>query len=152
MLPLWLWVKMVLRLALSGNCGDAINAVSISGRQMPLPNSSWLVARVESYRASGRRIVLRMGVLTFSTPDTSLNRARSSGDILIVAVNSDASVSHLKGSTRPINPLSDRIQVLSGLDCVDHLVPFDETHPPTQSTWFARMSMSGWRLHQRDAA
>jgi D-beta-D-heptose 7-phosphate kinase/D-beta-D-heptose 1-phosphate adenosyltransferase len=51
------------------------------------------------------------------------------GDILIIGVNSDVSVSRLKGSSRPINTLCDRIQVLAALGCVDHLVPFDDDTP-----------------------
>jgi len=100
---------------------------SLSAADKYLPTPSW-PSPVESYRASGRRIVLRMGVLTFSTPDTSLTlTAPDPGRHSHIAVNSDASVSRLKGSTRPINPLSDRIQVLSGLDCVDHLVLDEDT-------------------------
>jgi D-beta-D-heptose 7-phosphate kinase/D-beta-D-heptose 1-phosphate adenosyltransferase len=55
---------------------------------------------------------------------TYLNRAKALGDLLIVGVNSDASVRRLKGAERPINSLEDRVQVLSALSCVDHIVPF----------------------------
>ena len=92
---------------------------------------NWLVARVESYRASGRRIVFTNGCfdILHAGHVSYLNRARSLGDILIIGVNSDTSVSRLKGQTRPINPLSDRIQVLSALGCVDYLIPFDDDTP-----------------------
>ncbi len=59
-----------------------------------------------------------------------LRHARSLGDMLIVGLNSDASVRSLgKGPNRPINPLDDRVEVLSELRCVDAVVPFEETTP-----------------------
>jgi D-beta-D-heptose 7-phosphate kinase/D-beta-D-heptose 1-phosphate adenosyltransferase len=96
-----------------------------------VPDPSWLVSRVESYRASGRRIVFTNGCfdILHSGHVSYLSRAKALGDILIIAVNSDASVSRLKGPSRPINSLSDRIQVLSALGCVNHLVPFDDDTP-----------------------
>lgn len=58
-----------------------------------------------------------------------LNRAKNYGDILIVAVNSDASVKRLKGDRRPVNILNDRIAVLSSLSCVDYILVFDDDTP-----------------------
>jgi len=58
-----------------------------------------------------------------------LKQARRLGDFLVVGINSDLSVSHLKGPTRPVNPQALRIEVLSALDCVDYLVLFDEETP-----------------------
>jgi D-beta-D-heptose 7-phosphate kinase/D-beta-D-heptose 1-phosphate adenosyltransferase len=60
---------------------------------------------------------------------TYLDRAKGLGDVLIVAVNSDASVSRLKGPGRPINGLDDRLLVLEALSCVDHVVAFDTDTP-----------------------
>ena len=58
-----------------------------------------------------------------------LEEAKSLGDRLIVAVNDDASVKRLKGESRPINALEDRMLVLSGLAAVDWVVPFSEDTP-----------------------
>jgi D-beta-D-heptose 7-phosphate kinase/D-beta-D-heptose 1-phosphate adenosyltransferase len=58
-----------------------------------------------------------------------LEEAKTFGDRLIVAVNDDDSVSRLKGDSRPINPLADRMAVLSGLAAVDWVVPFSEDTP-----------------------
>lgn len=58
-----------------------------------------------------------------------LKEAKSYGDILIVGVNSDASVKRLKGENRPINILEDRMIVLSELTSVDFVVSFDEDTP-----------------------
>lgn len=58
-----------------------------------------------------------------------LEEARKLGDRLIVAVNADASVSRLKGPSRPINALARRMRVLAGLQSVDWVVPFEEDTP-----------------------
>jgi len=58
-----------------------------------------------------------------------LTKAKAAGTTLVVGVNSDASVTRLKGATRPINPLTHRLGVLSALECVDHLIAFDEDTP-----------------------
>lgn len=58
-----------------------------------------------------------------------LEEARSKGDLLVIAVNSDASLRRLKGETRPIIPAEQRMRLLAALDCVDHVVLFDEDTP-----------------------
>ena len=58
-----------------------------------------------------------------------LEKAKSFGDILIVALNSDKSVKSIKGESRPINNENDRAEVLSGLKSVDYVVLFDEDSP-----------------------
>lgn len=58
-----------------------------------------------------------------------LEEARSLGDCLIVAVNDDLSVKRLKGPTRPVNSLAQRMKLLSALACVDYVVSFSEDTP-----------------------
>jgi len=58
-----------------------------------------------------------------------LNQAKRLGDVLVVAVNSDASVRRLKGPGRPVNPVEDRAAVLAALSCVDYVVVFEEDSP-----------------------
>ena len=58
-----------------------------------------------------------------------LQNARNLGDFLIVGVNSDLSVSRLKGPTRPIQNEEDRLFILAGLECVDAVVLFEEDTP-----------------------
>lgn len=53
-----------------------------------------------------------------------LRKAKELGDILIVAINKDDSVSRLKGESRPVNKLKDRISILEALSCVDYIIPF----------------------------
>ena len=60
---------------------------------------------------------------------SSLNKARQDCDKLILALNSDASVSRLKGKSRPINNALDRAGVLAGLRAVNAIVVFEEDTP-----------------------
>ena len=59
----------------------------------------------------------------------NLQAARSLGDVLVVGVNSDASVRQLKGPGRPLVPAAQRVEVLAALECVDYVVVFDELTP-----------------------
>lgn len=61
----------------------------------------------------------------------TLQAARALGDCLIVLLNSDRSVSELKGPERPLTPQSERAAVLAALTCVDAVVTFDD-HTPEQ--------------------
>jgi D-beta-D-heptose 7-phosphate kinase/D-beta-D-heptose 1-phosphate adenosyltransferase len=86
---------------------------------------------LERLKAEGKRVVftngcfdlLHIGHLRY------LVKAKALGDILIVGVNSDASVQGLKGPGRPVLPLEERMELLSGLECVDYVVSFDEPTP-----------------------
>ncbi len=60
---------------------------------------------------------------------TYLQKARKLGDVLIVGMNTDASVRRLKGSGRPVNSEKDRAFVLGSLRCVDKVVFFSEDTP-----------------------
>src|SRR5207249_12327429 len=55
-----------------------------------------------------------------------LAAARALGDVLVVGLNSDASVRRLKGPGRPVLDVDERAEVLAGLAAVDHLVVFDD--------------------------
>lgn len=59
----------------------------------------------------------------------SLQQARQQGDLLLVALNSDASVKRLKGPSRPLNTEADRATLLAGLACVDFVTLFEEDTP-----------------------
>ncbi|MFP5518591.1 MAG: D-glycero-beta-D-manno-heptose 1-phosphate adenylyltransferase [Bdellovibrionia bacterium] len=58
-----------------------------------------------------------------------LQEARKLGDILVVGVNSDASVKRLKGPTRPIQTEEDRAEILAALECVSFTILFEEDTP-----------------------
>ncbi len=79
----------------------------------------------------GKRIVFTNGCFDILHPGhvDYLARARDLGDLLVVGLNSDASVRRIKGTTRPVNPEHDRALVLGALACVDHVVIFSEDTP-----------------------
>lgn len=87
--------------------------------------------RVALERQRGRRIVFTNGCFDILHRGhvTYLSRAKALGDVLIVGVNSDRSVCALKGASRPINSIDDRLQVLSALSCVDQVIAFDDDTP-----------------------
>lgn len=58
-----------------------------------------------------------------------LKQSKALGNILVVGINSDASVKRLKGEDRPINNQDDRAELLSSLECVDFVSIFDEGTP-----------------------
>lgn len=90
-----------------------------------------LLDKIHELKQAGKKIVMTNGcfdILHKGHVDY-LKKAKSLGDILIVAVNSDESVQRLKGPTRPIVPLENRMAVLEGLASVDYVVPFDEDTP-----------------------
>ncbi len=60
---------------------------------------------------------------------TYLEKARTHGDLLVVALNTDASTKKLKGPTRPINPLADRTKVIAALESVSYVISFNEETP-----------------------
>lgn len=89
------------------------------------------VGFVERHRRDGRRIVFTNGVFDLLHPGhiRYLQAARAEGDVLIVGVNSDRSVSAIKGPSRPVTPEHERAEILGALACVDAVVIFDEETP-----------------------
>ncbi|WP_428311976.1 bifunctional D-glycero-beta-D-manno-heptose-7-phosphate kinase/D-glycero-beta-D-manno-heptose 1-phosphate adenylyltransferase HldE [Hydrocarboniphaga sp.] len=90
-----------------------------------------LLAWAQQQRARGQRIVMTNGCFDLLHVGhlRYLEGARALGDVLIIAVNSDASVRKLKGPTRPLNTAADRMRILAGLKCVDAVVEFVEDTP-----------------------
>lgn len=86
--------------------------------------------RIHSLRAGGdvARVVLANGCFDLLHPGhvRYLQDARSRGDFLIVALNSDASVRAIKGPGRPFTPLAERAEIVGALRCVDAVTSFDE--------------------------
>lgn len=89
------------------------------------------VAAVARLKAEGQRVVMTNGCFDLLHPGhvTYLSQAAALADVLIVAVNEDASVTRLKGSDRPINGIESRMSVLAGLRSVSYVVPFSEDTP-----------------------
>jgi rfaE bifunctional protein nucleotidyltransferase chain/domain len=90
-----------------------------------------LLAWRAEMRAAGRTVVWTNGCfdLLHVGHVRSLQAARALGEVLVVGVNSDASVRRLKGPTRPLVPAAERVEVLAALGCVDRVVVFEEDTP-----------------------
>ena len=84
-----------------------------------------------AWRASGRCVVMTNGCFDLLHPGhvALLETARRLGDLLVVAVNSDASVRRLKGRARPILPQAERAELLLALEPVDRVVVYEEDTP-----------------------
>lgn len=83
---------------------------------------------ISAARASGKKVVLANGCfdLLHAGHISYLESAKSAGDILVVAVNSDASVRTLKDPRRPIIPENERVEILCDMECVDYVILFNE--------------------------
>jgi rfaE bifunctional protein nucleotidyltransferase chain/domain len=92
-----------------------------------------LVGDTQELRAQGKRIVLTNGAfdLLHVGHVRYLQAAKAFGDVLVVAVNSDASVKRAKGPQRPVVSESERAELVSALACVDYVTVFsDDTVVP----------------------
>jgi D-beta-D-heptose 7-phosphate kinase/D-beta-D-heptose 1-phosphate adenosyltransferase len=90
-----------------------------------------LIGLRQRLKTQNKRVVMTNGCFDLLHPGhlQYLQAARRLGDCLIIAVNDDASVTRLKGESRPINTVQDRMLHLAALGCVDWVVPFSEDTP-----------------------
>jgi D-beta-D-heptose 7-phosphate kinase/D-beta-D-heptose 1-phosphate adenosyltransferase len=90
-----------------------------------------IAALSEELRSKGRKIVFTNGCfdLLHAGHISFLETTKSFGDVLILGLNSDRSVTSLKGKERPINIQADRAYILAALEVVDYVVIFDEDTP-----------------------
>jgi D-beta-D-heptose 7-phosphate kinase/D-beta-D-heptose 1-phosphate adenosyltransferase len=90
-----------------------------------------LPGRIRRWREAGQRIVFTNGCFDLLHPGhlSLLHFAKSLGDVLVLAINSDAAVRRLKGPSRPVISQDDRAAMLSALGCVDAVTIFDEDTP-----------------------
>lgn len=87
-----------------------------------------LAALAEIWHARGDKVVLANGAFDLLHVGhlRYLQGAKALGNVLVVAVNSDASVRSAKGESRPVVPQAERAELLGGLACVDVVTLFDE--------------------------
>lgn len=91
----------------------------------------WILESLHQLKEENFKIVFTNGcfdILHLGHIDY-LHKARNLGDLLIIGLNSDASVKRLKGISRPMNEEKDRIAMLCALECVDFVVVFEEETP-----------------------
>ena len=85
----------------------------------------------QAYKSDSKKVVFTNGcfdILHAGHVDY-LNKSKSFGDILIIGLNSDASLQSIKGSKRPIINQDERAFILTNLECVDHVIVFDDDTP-----------------------
>jgi D-beta-D-heptose 7-phosphate kinase/D-beta-D-heptose 1-phosphate adenosyltransferase len=90
-----------------------------------------LAAERRAWRRAGRRVVFTNGCFDLLHPGhvALLEAARREGDVLVVALNADASVRRLKGEGRPIVPQPERAETLLALEAVDRVVVYEDETP-----------------------
>jgi len=90
-----------------------------------------LAVRLQQHRQRGERIVFTNGCFDILHVGhiQYLQQARALGDLLVVALNDDASVRQLKGPGRPVVPQHQRAEVMAALGCVDYVTLFSEATP-----------------------
>ncbi|MFY0678174.1 MAG: bifunctional D-glycero-beta-D-manno-heptose-7-phosphate kinase/D-glycero-beta-D-manno-heptose 1-phosphate adenylyltransferase HldE [Neptuniibacter sp.] len=101
------------------------------GAERGVVTEEQLLVALADARAAGESIVFTNGCfdILHAGHVGYLEQARAQGDRLVLAINSDESVSRLKGPGRPINPVERRMAVLSGLEAVDWVLYFSEDTP-----------------------
>ncbi len=89
------------------------------------------IAFRKACKEAGKRVVFTNGCfdILHVGHTTYLQQAKALGDVLVIGLNSDASVKTLKGPKRPINSEKDRASVLAALEAVDRVVIFGENTP-----------------------
>ena len=92
---------------------------------------SALLHERRGWKAAGRAVVFTNGCFDLLHPGhvSLLEKARAEGDVLVVGLNSDASVARLKGAGRPIVPAAERAEVLCALEAVTRVVLYEEDTP-----------------------
>ena len=101
------------------------------GSERGVMTEEQLLIALEDARAHGEKIVFTNGCfdIIHAGHVGYLEDTRNLGDRLVVAINSDQSVSRLKGPARPINPVDRRMAVLAGLESVDWVMSFEDDTP-----------------------
>ena len=108
--------------------GAAGSGAGGHGKVVPL---EMLRRALEEHRRLGQRVAFTNGCfdVLHAGHVQYLQEARAQADLLVVGLNSDASVQALKGKSRPVQPLTARATVLAGLQAVDYVIAFDEATP-----------------------
>ncbi len=106
----------------------ALGAEGLAAKHIPRGEIAGVVKR---HRAAQKRVVFTNGCfdILHAGHVRYLAEAKAQGDVLIVGLNSDASVRRIKGEGRPVNGQADRVEVLAALAVVDHVVVFEEDVP-----------------------
>jgi len=107
------------------------SSLHISGCEEHIKNIDQFLPILDNLRMQKKQIIFTNGCFDILHVGhvKYLEKAKSLGGILIVGLNTDNSISRLKGETRPVNTLDDRACVIAGLESVDYVIPFEEDTP-----------------------
>lgn len=112
---------------------EIINALALnhSDSDSKIKHLDVLTAIITAEKARGKQVVFTNGCfdLLHAGHVKYLQKARNLGDLLVLGLNSDASVRRLKGEKRPLIGEEERAHILAALDCIDYVVLFDEDTP-----------------------
>lgn len=112
---------------------EIINAVALthSDSDSKIKNLDVLVGIITAEKARGKKVVFTNGCfdLLHAGHVKYLQKARTLGDLLVLGLNSDASVRRLKGDKRPLINEDERAHIMAALDCIDYVVLFDQDTP-----------------------
>jgi rfaE bifunctional protein nucleotidyltransferase chain/domain len=91
-------------------------------------NHDELAKKIDELKKQGKKVIFANGCfdLLHVGHVRYLRGAKALGDVLVLAINSDASVRRLKGPERPLLPLEDRLGVLAAFEMVDYITAFEE--------------------------
>jgi rfaE bifunctional protein nucleotidyltransferase chain/domain/rfaE bifunctional protein kinase chain/domain len=120
------------RFAAAAGWALAAGALPTEAVAVAVAAASKFVAAPSTPRVEGTGVLVATGGcfdLLHAGHVATLEAARALGNRLVVCVNSDASVSRLKGPGRPLQPVEDRVRILAALACVDDVVVFEEDTP-----------------------
>ena len=112
---------------------EIIDTVSLAHKDshVKIKSLDVLTPLIAAEKGRGKRIVFTNGCfdLLHAGHVKYLQKARSLGDLLVLGLNSDASVRRLKGAKRPLIDQDERAHLLAALDCIDYVIVFDEDTP-----------------------
>ena len=116
---------------IAGESGESKRAVTEKEVSPKIITGENLLPVLNHLRSKNKKIVFTNGVFDIIHRGhiVYLQKAKQLGDILILGLNTDASVKRIKGEGRPINNENDRSFVLSAFECVDYIVLFSEDTP-----------------------
>lgn len=102
-----------------------------SSRQLKIFDRAQLVSQVQNWKTEGKSIAFTNGCfdLLHLGHVSYLEEAANEADCLVVGLNSDASVSRLKGPNRPLQNEEARMHIMASLACVDAVCVFEEDTP-----------------------
>src|SRR5580700_3357745 len=109
-------------------------AIVNRGRALALLSQSEVILQRREWKRNGKRVVCVVGVFDLLHPGhiRLLEQARAQGDILVVAIQSDAHARGKKGAGRPIMPAAERAEIVAAFEAVDAAVELGEEAPATK--------------------